>query len=56
MRSEIHPFIFIRADVFYVLDLPITDDFARHAAQNPGTLRIEDAATKRVVWSVASDN
>lgn len=37
------PRVFRRADMFYVIDLPVDDDLAEHARLNPGTLRIEDA-------------
>jgi hypothetical protein len=34
--------IFFRKDGWYPLELPVTDDLAKHAECNPGTLRIED--------------
>lgn len=50
------PTVFIREDVFYVVNTYEDDDYAKlaeHAALNPGTLRIEDLAGN-VLWSPAS--
>lgn len=42
--------IFIREDMFYPLELPLSDDLSAHAQWNPGTLRIEDAVTGETLW------
>jgi hypothetical protein len=47
------PVVFRRSDMFYVVNVYEDDDFtkiAEHAALNPGTLAIEDAATGEVLW------
>lgn len=41
-REEWEPRVFIRADCFYVIDLPVDEDLNEHARLNEGTLRIED--------------
>jgi hypothetical protein len=43
--------IFVREDIFYMLDLPDDDDLSAHAESNPGTLRIEDVVGN-VLWSL----
>lgn len=43
------PRIFVREDIFYMLDLPDDDDLNAHAECNPGTLRIEDIMGN-VLW------
>lgn len=45
--------IFHRAEGFYPLELPFHDDWKAHARANPGTLKITDALTDRVLWVVA---
>jgi len=42
-------FIFFRKDGFYPLELPEAT-VAHNAECNPGTLRVEDAATGETVW------
>ena len=42
--------IFHRADGWYPLELPRTDDIAEHAASNPGTLKVTDAVTEEILW------
>lgn len=46
------PRVFHRAETFYVIDLPQDEDLALHAELNPGTLKITDALTGVVLWSV----
>lgn len=41
-RGPTRVVIFRRAEGWYPLDLPITDDLSAHAERNPGTIRIED--------------
>jgi hypothetical protein len=41
-RGDMRLVVFFRKEGFYPLELPITDDLAKHAECNPGTLRIED--------------
>lgn len=41
--------IFFREGGWYPLELPISDDLAKHAELNPGTLRIEDAKGN-ILW------
>lgn len=48
-RGKMRIVMFFRANGFYPLELPITDDLAAHAEQNPGTLRIEDI-DGNVLW------
>lgn len=48
-RDQWVPRVFVRAERFYVIDLPADDDLNEHARLNPGTLRIEDA-TGKVLW------
>ena len=48
-RGPMRLVIFFRADGFYPLELPDTDDLSAHAGSNPGTLRIEDASGN-VLW------
>lgn len=45
--------IFHRADQFYALELPFNDDWAAHAKANPGTLKVTDALTNKVLWVAA---
>jgi hypothetical protein len=42
-------FIFVRADGFYLIELPEAT-VADNAECNPGTIRVEDAKTGEVVW------
>jgi len=41
-RGQTRLVLFFRAEGWYPLELPITDDLSAHAEHNPGTLRIED--------------
>lgn len=43
-------FIFHREGMWYPLELPENDDLAAHAECNPGTLKITDAVTGKVLW------
>lgn len=45
--------IFHRAEHFYALELPFNDDWASHAKANPGTLKVTDALTNKVLWVAA---
>lgn len=47
--TETRLVIFFREGMFYPLELPVTDDLAKHAECNPGTLRIEDIRGN-VLW------
>jgi hypothetical protein len=51
-RGPMRSLIFHRADMFYLLDLPLYDDLSAHAECNPGTLKIEDALTGEVLWGL----
>lgn len=51
-RETWAPRMFHRADCFYVIDLPQDEDLNEHADINPGTLKITDALTGDVLWSV----
>ena len=42
-------FLFVRSDRFYPLELP-EYTVADNAECNPGTLRVEDAGTGKIVW------
>lgn len=48
-RGPMRLVIFFRADGWYPLELPETDDLSAHAESNPGTLKIEDAAGN-ILW------
>lgn len=48
-QSEWVPRIFVREDIFYVIQLPADDDLNAHAGANPGTVRIEDE-WGQVLW------
>ena len=50
-RVETKVVIFRRAEGWYPLELPITDNLAAHAEHNPGTLRIEDI-DGNTLWSL----
>ncbi len=50
-RDQWVPRVFVRAETFYVIDLPADADLNEHVDLNPGTLRIEDALTGEVLWS-----
>jgi hypothetical protein len=50
--EQVRPVIFVLADLFYLIELPISDDLAAHAECNPGTLRILDGATGETLWSL----
>lgn len=50
-KPGMHTVIFRRADGWYPLELPVTDDLARHAEWNPGTLAVE-ALDGTVLWSL----
>lgn len=50
-RRATRTVVFIREGMFYPLTLPVTDDLAKHAELNPGTLRIEDPEGN-VLWSL----
>lgn len=49
-RGPTHLVIFHRADCFYPLELPVSDDLSAHAECNPGTLKITGAVTGHVLW------
>lgn len=49
-ENEWEPRIFVRADCFYIVNLPADDDLNNHAELNPGTVRIEDGDGS-VLWS-----
>lgn len=51
-RGPMRPLIFHREDFFYLLHLPLYDDLSAHAECNPGTLKITDALSDKVLWSV----
>lgn len=58
-EKGIRPVVFQRDGGFYVLDLPFNDDWAQHAAANPGTLRVLCGVTGITLWPdphVANDN
>lgn len=44
--------IFHRAEMFYPITAFERDDWNEHAALNPGTLKITDAVTREVLWSL----
>ena len=50
-RGSTRVVTFHREGMFYPLELPISDDLAAHAEANPGTLRICDGLTGKVLWS-----
>jgi len=43
-------YIFFREDGWYPLELKDDSDACANARCNPGTLRVENALTKQVVW------
>lgn len=47
-------YVFFRAEGFYPIEIPpgwdTPEKIAEHAALNPGTLRIENAVTREIVW------
>lgn len=45
-------YIFIRADMFYPIELRDDDDARANAECNPGTVRVENALTGETVWPV----
>lgn len=45
-------YLFIRADVFYPIELRDDDDARANAECNPGTVRVENALTNEIVWPV----
>ena len=48
-RGPTHTVVFVRDDMFYPLEIPISDDLAAHAECNPGTLMIlDDNGT--IIW------
>ena len=54
LTSQKRIFIFFREGGFYPLELPEAT-VADNAESNPGTLRVEDAVTREVVWPNAAD-
>lgn len=42
--------VFIRADCFYILELPDDDDIEAHVRCNPGTVRVERLPDMIVLW------
>jgi hypothetical protein len=44
------PYIFIRAEMFYPIELRDDADAVANALCNPGTLRVENGITGRTVW------
>lgn len=42
--------------MWYPLDLPGNDDLAAHARCNPGTMKVTDAMTGKVLWELAHGN
>lgn len=46
------PRIFHRAETFYCIALPQDEDLSAHAGLNPGTLKISDAITGEILWSL----
>ena len=43
--------IFHRAEGWYPLELPVTDDLVSHAENNPGTIKISDI-DGNILWSL----
>lgn len=52
-KAETRVVIFFRKGMFYLLELPVSDDIAKHAEMNPGTLRVEDTKG-HVLWPLDS--
>lgn len=49
-RGPLRLLTFHRAEGWYPLELPDTDDLGAHAEANPGALEIRDAVTGAVLW------
>lgn len=49
MESEVRTYAFIRKDGWYPLDLPC-ETVADNAACNPGTVRVIEAISGKIVW------
>ena len=50
-RPEMRLVIFHRAEGWYPLELPVTDDLVSHAEHNPGTIKISDI-DGNTLWSL----
>ena len=48
-------YLFVRAEGFYPLELADDESARRNADLNPGTLRVENALTREVVWPNKKD-
>lgn len=44
--------LFFRKEGFYPIEVPKSDDLARHAALNPGTLKITDMLGEKILWKL----
>ncbi len=49
-------YLFSRCDGFYTVLLKDDDDAVVNAKCNPGTLRVENIETRRVVWDAITPN
>lgn len=49
-KNTTREYIFIRKEGFYFVEIPAHIDIAENAKENPGTLEVIDAITKKTVW------